>query len=292
MSETPQLCLIIPGRWIGHFIGRGGCFAANIRRTYRVGYNIVTTDDDQGHKIGKIYINGRNFAVAKAALCSEASRLNEIEYTRANSEYDKVPYSPVSTDETSQRVPSASAFPPLPTVTTTPTVTAAEHSPKVIPKEDVSHKIQIIQQLRAVVNTTYVIKQLRAALATEQTKNKRLVAEKSIICSLLHKERKMTSTTLIIRGIPKVRLTGDTLGIKDLHTTLAKAGDITYIHLTNANGSMDEQVCYVTLAERRTAVELKKILNGNKIEGSVMRVSFFVTRWDNTSCDSDFLSPH
>ena len=307
MSETQQPCIIIPGHWIGHFIGRNGCFATNIRRTYRVSYNIETTHD-QGHRIGEIYINGRNFAAAKAALCAEASRLNEIdERERANSRYVQRPHSPVSSDETPQRVPSASAFPPLPNAKA-PVVpeapeAAAEHPSKtrVNPREDVTRKMQSIDQLQASLSTTgVVLKQLREAnlvlelrkaLAEEQHKVTHLVAKNTLLCALLHKEREMASTTLVIRGIPKVRTNGEPFGGVDaLRETLAKAGDITSLHLSDAIGSGDKQVGYVTFAERRTAEKLQKILHGNKIEGSLMRVSFFVTRWDNTPSDAHILS--
>jgi hypothetical protein len=273
MSETQTPCIIIPGHWIGHFIGRGGCFATQIRKTYQVSYNIETTHNDQGHRIGEIYINGRNFAAAKAALCAEASRLNEID-ERTNSgsvAYNRVacdsrrPLSPVSSDETPQRVPSGStqSFPPLPKKV--PTAASASAS-----------AVGIVQ--------------LREALVAEQAKVMHLVAKNSLLCALLHKEREMASSTLVIRGIPKVRMTGEPFGGDAIRVTLAKAGDITSLHLADAIGSGDKQVCYVTFKTRSTAVGLQKMLNGNKIEGSVVCVSFFVTRWDNTPSDAHSLS--
>lgn len=292
MSETRQPCIIIPGHWIGHFIGKSGRFAADIRRTYHVSYNIETTHDDQGNRIGEIYINGHNFSAAKAALCAEASRLNEVdERIRTNSRYGQHPSPPVSSDETPQRVPSASAFPPLPSknIPEQPKVVAPEQPSMtwMDPCEDAPRKMRPIDQLQASVSATgLVIKQLRKALAAEQSKVTHLVAKNTLLHALLHKEREMASTTLVIRGIPKVRMTGESFGAKALHETLAKAGDITSLHLADAVGSSDKQICYVTFAERRTAVELQKMLHGNKIEGSLMRVHFFVTRWDNTSGDT------
>ena len=303
MSEIQQPSIIIPGHWIGHFIGRGGCFATNIRRIYHVSYNIETTYNDQGHRIGKIYIQGRNFADAKAALCAEASRLNEID-ERANSQRWPRPHSPVSSGETPQRVLSGSmqSFPPLPTKAGSKNDSPAAQPSKtqVNPHEDMTHNMQSIDRLQASVSATGVVfKQLREAnlvlelrktLAEAQHKITHLVAKNTLICALLHKDREMASTTLIIRGIPKVRMTGESFGADALRETLAKAGEITSLHLSDAIGFGDKQVCYVTFAARRTAVELQKMLNGNKIEGSLMRVSFFVTRWDNTPSDAHILS--
>ena len=240
MSETQQPCIIIPGHWIGHFIGRGGSFATKIRRTYHVSYNIETTHNDQGYRIGEIYIQGRNFAAAKAALCAEATRLNEID-ERANPQRWQRPHSSVSSDETPQRVPSASAFPPLPNAKA-PVVpeapeAAAEHPSKtrVNPREDVTRKMQSIDQLQASLSTRRplglvleqlrkadLVLELRKALAEEQHKVTHLVAKNTLLCALLHKEREMASTTLVIRGIPKVRTTGEPFGGADaLRVTLA-----------------------------------------------------------------------
>lgn len=299
MTDIQQPCIIIPGHWIGHFIGRGGCFAANIRRTYHVSYNIETTHNDQGDRIGKIYVNGHNFTAAKEALCAEASRLNEIdERERTNSRYGQRPPSQASSVETLQRVPLVSSFPPLPNGKAPELSTvAAEEKPsktRANPHEDVSHKIQspdqpqatgvALKQLREaniVLHDANIVLDLRKALAEEQHKVSHLVAKNTILCALLNREREMASTTLVIRGIPKVRMNGEPFGGADaLRETLAKAGEITSLHLSYAVESKDKQVGYVTFAERRTAEKLQKMLHGNKIEGSLMHVSFFVTRWD------------
>jgi hypothetical protein len=285
MSETQAPCIIIPGHWIGHFIGRSGSFAAKIRRTYRVSYNIETTNNDQGHKIGEIYIQGRNFAAAKAALCAEASRLNEIdERERANSKRQQRPHSSVSTDDTPQRVPSGStqSFPPLPTKAGYESPPAQPSKTWTNPREDVTHKMQPIDRLQTSLSATAVCAQLREALAAEQSKVANLVAKNTLLCTLLHQERGIKKSTLVIRGIPKVRMTGEPLCEDAMSDALSKAGDITSLHLSDAIGSGDRQVCYVTFKTRRTAEKVQEMLNGNKIEGCVICVSFFVTRWNNT----------
>ena len=69
MSQSESTALIIiPGHWIGHFIGEEGSFARNIRRTYHVGYDIKTKRDAQGYKIGHIHITGRHVGAAEAVL--------------------------------------------------------------------------------------------------------------------------------------------------------------------------------------------------------------------------------
>jgi hypothetical protein len=102
----------------------------------------------------------------------------------------------------------------------------------------------------------------------------------------LRAERAKTNATLVIRGIPKTRKAGGApLNAADLRSVMEKFGTVKELNLTDATTKDNGQVCRVTFnhsagsSAHESATLLKKTLNGNKIEGGILTIDFFTTRW-------------
>ena len=265
-----DLVLVIPHEWTGKFIGRGGCFAREMRTRHQVAYHI---QENAAADTSYVYVSGRGKATVKRILEDMAGSMVERQ-PRLNP--TMVAKQTRVAAQTPANVPERMSSAEFPRLNPRSVVYAKSPTPSVPVKRVRFQSPRATKSTSAPsaaatakIPTTFVLEHMLTLLKREDDELlhptiKKLFAE--YVSERLAKEYQKTFG-VSLSNCPSTSKNGTPLNSTQFRDVFGKFGDV--VEMTKTGTTF-----VVKFTTKAAAQAMVKTIDGNKIEGVVVSVEF------------------
>jgi hypothetical protein len=270
-----DLVLVIPHEWTGKFIGRGGCFAREMRTCHQVAYHI---QENAAADTSYVYVSGRGKATVKRILEDMAGSMVERQpwtcptMVAKQNRVAKHMVAKQSRVVKQSRVPERMSSAEFPRLNTASVVYAKPPIPSA-PVKRVRFQsppaTKSTSAAAAKIPATFVLEHMRTLLNHEDDEIlhptiKKLFAE--YVSERLAKEYQKTFG-VSVSNCPSTSKNGTPLNSTQFRDVFGKFGDV--VEMTKTGTTF-----IVKFTTKAAAQAIVKTIDGNKIEGVVVSVKF------------------
>ena len=267
-----DLVLVIPHEWTGKFIGRGGCFAREMRTRHQVAYHI---QENAAADTSYVYVSGRGKATVKRILEDMAGSMVEHDLTQfAPARPQKTwttEQSRVAKQQTPANVPERMSSAEFPRLNPRSVVYAKSPTPSAPVKRvrfQSPRATKSTSAAAAKIPATFVLEHMRTLINEDDEllhpTIKKLFAE--YVSERLAKEYQKTFD-VSLSNCPSTSKNGTPLNSTQFRDVFGKFGDV--VEMTKTGTTF-----VVKFTTKAAAQAMVKTIDGNKIEGVVVSVEF------------------